>query len=391
MVSPTSSLAASDLDVARLLFDLKLCGELVGRFSGCLEPRAIAACVTDGLVEQFGCVFARIWLVEPDRSGLRLVASSGLYTRLNGSFARVPMGAFKVGRIAEHGIPFLSNCLAEEGWVKDRAWAIENKILGFAGLPLMVESRSIGVLAVFSQEPMAGEFLEVLQILSVSVANALAGAMKHQVLASDRAGRSASLSERLAGLLGAQRLSLLGTERGVPLPVSQLLVKMGERLAALDCHYCRLLYEEDAVVLEAMLAVTALEWERPLADFEDGFEDILADVARLNGECEWSVGENRRVMRVRLCVPLVGESGIGESAMGEATVGESGQKRSPLSGREYEVIELLVQGLRDREIAERLYISERTVKFHVKNMLEKLGVKTRVQGVFEAMKQGWLG
>jgi len=65
-------------------------------------------------------------------------------------------------------------------------------------------------------------------------------------------------------------------------------------------------------------------------------------------------------------------------------------KGSLLSEREQEVIELLAQGLRDREIAKRLFISERTVNFHAKNMLFKLQVKTRVQGVFEATQQGWL-
>ena len=70
--------------------------------------------------------------------------------------------------------------------------------------------------------------------------------------------------------------------------------------------------------------------------------------------------------------------------------GKNAIAQSPLSEREQEVIELLVQGLRDREISERLYISERTVKFHVKNMLKKLEVKTRIQGVFKATQQGWL-
>ncbi|MEL7522995.1 MAG: LuxR family transcriptional regulator, partial [Cyanobacteria bacterium J06553_1] len=93
-------LAAQDLDISRLLFDLKRCAEVVNGFIGQLEADAIATQVTDGLIKTFGCVFARIWLVEPDRSALRLVASSGLSTQLNGSFARVPMGAFKVGKIA---------------------------------------------------------------------------------------------------------------------------------------------------------------------------------------------------------------------------------------------------------------------------------------------------
>ena len=63
---------------------------------------------------------------------------------------------------------------------------------------------------------------------------------------------------------------------------------------------------------------------------------------------------------------------------------------SKLSEREQEVIELLAQGCRDREVAERLYISERTVKFHVKNILAKLQVRTRVQAVYFATKQGWI-
>ena len=63
---------------------------------------------------------------------------------------------------------------------------------------------------------------------------------------------------------------------------------------------------------------------------------------------------------------------------------------SPLSEREQEVIQLLVAGHRDRDIAKQLYISERTVKFHVKNVLTKLHVKTRIQAVYAVAQAGWL-
>nr|WP_250125910.1 hypothetical protein [Chroococcidiopsis sp. CCMEE 29] len=43
-----------------------------------------------------------------------------MYTHINGSFARVPMGAYKVGKIAQNRVSFLSNNLADEAWVKDR-------------------------------------------------------------------------------------------------------------------------------------------------------------------------------------------------------------------------------------------------------------------------------
>ncbi|MFQ3615359.1 MAG: GAF domain-containing protein, partial [Cyanobacteriota bacterium] len=129
---------------------LQQVSSLVQRFGDCRKPEDIVRCATDGLVEAFDCAFARIWLMEPDGQFLRLVASSGLYTRLDGSFARVPLGAFKVGKIAQNRIPFLSNNLSNEAWVKDRDWAIANQITGFAGYPLAIGDRVIGVLAVFS-------------------------------------------------------------------------------------------------------------------------------------------------------------------------------------------------------------------------------------------------
>jgi DNA-binding NarL/FixJ family response regulator len=61
-----------------------------------------------------------------------------------------------------------------------------------------------------------------------------------------------------------------------------------------------------------------------------------------------------------------------------------------LSEREQEIMSLLAQGLRDRDIANTLIISESTVKFHINNVLTKLKARTRYQALYQAMVNGWI-
>ena len=70
----------------------------------------------------------------------------------------------------------------------------------------------------------------------------------------------------------------------------------------------------------------------------------------------------------------------------------SGQKQvvldSRLSEREKEVLQLISQGLSNREISETLYISESTVKNHLRNILDKLHLQNRMQLIAFAYKNG---
>ena len=59
-----------------------------------------------------------------------------------------------------------------------------------------------------------------------------------------------------------------------------------------------------------------------------------------------------------------------------------------LTPRELEVLELLAQGLQNKEIANVLVISERTVKFHVSSIMAKLGATNRTEAVAVAASQG---
>jgi NarL family two-component system response regulator LiaR len=76
--------------------------------------------------------------------------------------------------------------------------------------------------------------------------------------------------------------------------------------------------------------------------------------------------------------------------------GESAPLALPIIGaprftsREMEVLRLMAQGLRNKEIAETLVITERTVKIHVGNILNKLNASNRTEAVTTALKLGLL-
>ena len=61
-----------------------------------------------------------------------------------------------------------------------------------------------------------------------------------------------------------------------------------------------------------------------------------------------------------------------------------------LTHRELEVLELLAEGLANKGIAERLRISDQTVKFHVASIMGKLGTSNRVETVRRAVRRGLL-
>jgi LuxR family transcriptional regulator of spore coat protein len=62
--------------------------------------------------------------------------------------------------------------------------------------------------------------------------------------------------------------------------------------------------------------------------------------------------------------------------------------KSVLTNREKEIFELLVLNKSTKEIAEFLGISEKTIRNHISNVMQKLGVKGRAQAVVELLKLG---
>ncbi|HUA83729.1 MAG TPA: response regulator transcription factor [Bryobacteraceae bacterium] len=80
------------------------------------------------------------------------------------------------------------------------------------------------------------------------------------------------------------------------------------------------------------------------------------------------------------------QTGTGEP--GNASGGGKGRERSPLSAREREIVALVAQGYKNKEMAEKMFISEQTVKNHLHNIFDKLGVSDRLELALYAIHKG---
>jgi PAS domain S-box-containing protein len=138
-----------------------------GNLRGILHNCAEAA------VRHLDAAFARIWTLTGNGRELELQASAGMYTRLDGSHSRVPVGQLKIGLIAQQRRPMLTNNVQNDPRVSDKEWARRKKMVAFAGYPLVVEDRAIGVMAMFSQKPLPEGTLEALSFVADSIAQGI--------------------------------------------------------------------------------------------------------------------------------------------------------------------------------------------------------------------------
>jgi serine/threonine protein kinase/DNA-binding CsgD family transcriptional regulator len=84
------------------------------------------------------------------------------------------------------------------------------------------------------------------------------------------------------------------------------------------------------------------------------------------------------------------EAGSGPRGGLELTVSFALEPPVQLTPREMDVIQLLAEGLSNKEIARLLFISPRTVNFHLDNIYSKLGVSSRTEAAIYALRHGWV-
>ncbi|HKQ62237.1 MAG TPA: PAS domain S-box protein [Candidatus Polarisedimenticolaceae bacterium] len=171
---------------------------------GGLLGEMLEAC-TASMVRNLDAAFARIWTLDPVEDVLVLQASSGMYTHLDGPHSRVPVGRFKIGLIAQERVPHLTNDVMADERVGDRDWAQRERMVAFAGYPLLVEDRLVGVMAMFARHRLTEATLEAM----AAVANQIA-------LGIERKRSEAELrqaNQRLQLLVQASPLAIIALDR----------------------------------------------------------------------------------------------------------------------------------------------------------------------------------
>lgn len=137
------------------------------------------------LVKHLNAAVCRIWLLETD-SMLVLHASAGCDSEIPDRFNRIRVGELKVGDIALKRRASSTNDLPADPVLSKSQWAIKEKLMAFAGHPMLVAGELSGVIAVFARRPVTAPELKLLQAVSDIIATAVDHRRSEEALAASQ-------------------------------------------------------------------------------------------------------------------------------------------------------------------------------------------------------------
>ena len=203
----------------------------------------------ESVVRHLGAAFARVWTIERGSDVLELRASAGLYTHLDGAHGRVPVGKFKIGLIAAERKAHLTNSVVGDPRVGDQEWARREGMVAFAGYPLLVDDRLVGVLAMFSRRELPTDTLEALSSVANVIAQGIERRRAEESLAELLREREQTIEEVstpvvpvLEGVLVLPLIGSLDTERTSRATRAALteVTRQGARICIIDITGARL-------------------------------------------------------------------------------------------------------------------------------------------------------
>ena len=115
----------------------------------------LTLCV-DGFVRYLDLVFAGVWYLNDLTNVLELEASAGTHPEIDGD----ALLALEIERIAQKRAAYSTNDILKDTIVANQQWVRQEKVIGFAGQPLIIDDRVVGVVAMFAPHPFAEETLK---------------------------------------------------------------------------------------------------------------------------------------------------------------------------------------------------------------------------------------
>ena len=209
-----------DVTDAKQREHLALLGSEVGDALTSLQPlRERLQLCAEALVHQLDAALARIWICRGEDNVLEMQASAGLHTHTDGLHGLIPLGQYKIGRIAQDARLRFSNNVGAEPDVDDQEWVRRHGLVAFAGHPLVVEGRVVGVMAFFSRTKLIPEMVQALGDVAKTIAVAI-----------DRDRVESELHQNLAELERFNRLVIGREEKMIQLKqeINELREQLGQ-------------------------------------------------------------------------------------------------------------------------------------------------------------------
>jgi PAS domain S-box-containing protein len=125
---------------------------------------------SEAIVQHLDAAFAHVWTHNGREKVLELQASAGTSAQIDGPGRRVPGDQFKIDLMAEERKPHLTNSVIGDPHIPEQEWAQREGLVAFAGYPLIVDDRLVGVLAMFARASLSAATLDEMATIADAVA-----------------------------------------------------------------------------------------------------------------------------------------------------------------------------------------------------------------------------
>jgi len=137
-------------------------------------------------MQYLDAAFVRIWTYNAEAKLLELQAIAGQHSHVEDFYSRIPLSISIIGFIAQIRQPYLTNDVQNDVCIGARDWVQRENLVSFAGYPLIVEDRLVGVMALFCRQRLSEATLNTLGWIANSIAVAIDRVWAREALMSRR-------------------------------------------------------------------------------------------------------------------------------------------------------------------------------------------------------------